>query len=84
MIARTPDTTLAPLVPTPIPGVRVAPENASRIFEPLFTTKARGLGLGLALSKTLAQANGGDLTLVSGAGESARFTFTVPVSGAGA
>ena len=65
-------------------GPGVAPENASRIFEPLFTTKARGIGLGLALSKTLAQANGGDLTLVSGAGESARFTFTVPVSGAGA
>ena len=63
-------------------GPGVAAENASRIFEPLFTTKARGIGLGLALSKTLAQANGGDLTLVSGAGESARFTFTVPVFGA--
>lgn len=65
-------------------GPGVAPENASRIFEPLFTTKARGIGLGLALSKTLAQANGGDLTLVSGVGESARFAFTVPVSGASA
>ncbi len=62
-------------------GPGVPPENASKIFEPLFTTKARGIGLGLALSKTLAQANGGDLTLVSEAGESARFAFTVPVSG---
>lgn len=62
-------------------GPGVPPENASKIFEPLFTTKARGIGLGLALSKSLAQANGGDLTLVSGAGESARFAFTVPVSG---
>jgi signal transduction histidine kinase len=62
-------------------GPGVPPENVSKIFEPLFTTKARGIGLGLALSKTLAQANGGDLTLVSGAGESARFAFTVPVSG---
>jgi signal transduction histidine kinase len=65
-------------------GPGVAPENAARIFEPLFTTKARGIGLGLALSKTLAQANGGDLTLVSAVGESARFAFTVPVSGASA
>ena len=62
-------------------GPGVAPENASKIFEPLFTTKARGIGLGLALSKTLAQANGGDLILISGAGESARFAFIGPVSG---
>jgi signal transduction histidine kinase len=62
-------------------GPGVPPENADRIFEPLFTTKARGIGLGLALSKTLAQANGGDLTLVSRAGESATFAFAVPVSG---
>jgi signal transduction histidine kinase len=62
-------------------GPGVPPEHTSKIFEPLFTTKARGIGLGLALSKTLAQANGGDLTLVSGAGESATFAFTVPVSG---
>jgi signal transduction histidine kinase len=63
-------------------GPGVPPEHAARIFEPLFTTKARGIGLGLALSKTLAQANGGDLTLISREGESAVFAFTVPVAGA--
>ena len=62
-------------------GRGIRPENMSKIFEPLFTTKARGIGLGLALSKTLAQANGGDLTLVSEAGESATFVFSLPVVG---
>ena len=36
---------------------------AAKIFEPLFTTKARGIGLGLAVSRSLAEANGGALTL---------------------
>jgi two-component system NtrC family sensor kinase len=61
------------------PGIR--PEHVSKIFEPLFTTKARGIGLGLAVSKSLAQANGGDLALVSAPGQGARFAFTVPVAG---
>ena len=61
------------------PGIR--PEHVGKIFEPLFTTKARGIGLGLAVSKSLAQANGGDLALVSAPGQGARFAFTVPVAG---
>jgi signal transduction histidine kinase len=61
------------------PGIR--PEDVAKIFEPLFTTKARGIGLGLAVSKSLAQANGGDLRLVSVPGQGARFAFTVPVAG---
>ncbi|HEX7937451.1 MAG TPA: ATP-binding protein [Gemmatimonadaceae bacterium] len=42
-------------------GPGVPPENLDKIFEPLYTTKARGIGLGLAVSRTLARANGGDL-----------------------
>jgi signal transduction histidine kinase len=65
-------------------GPGIAAGNESRVFEPLYTTKAGGTGLGLALSKSLAQANGGDLRLVSQAGEGARFVFTLPVTGPGA
>jgi signal transduction histidine kinase len=61
-------------------GPGVAAEHQTRIFEPLFTTKARGIGLGLALSKSLVQANGGDLELVSRTGEGATFAFTLPVA----
>ena len=54
---------------------------AIKVFEPLFTTKARGIGLGLAVSKSLAQANDGDLALVSAPGEGACFALTLPVAG---
>jgi len=54
------------------------PENVrARIFEPLFTTKARGIGLGLAVSRSLAEANGGTLTLEPSE-QGARFTLTLP------
>ena len=62
-------------------GPGVAPENVHKIFEPLFTTKARGIGLGLALSKSLAQANGGDLVLVQERGHGATFAFLMPIAG---
>ena len=65
-------------------GKGVHADHMSKIFEPLFTTKARGIGLGLAVSKALAQANGGDLSLVSGPGESATFAFTLPIEGSAA
>lgn len=61
-------------------GPGVAPENLERIFEPLFTTKSRGIGLGLAVSKSLAQANGGDLAVTSAPGMGATFIFAMPAA----
>lgn len=61
-------------------GPGIPREHFLKVFEPLFTTKARGIGLGLALSKSLAQANGGDLALVSAPDQSATFAFTLPVA----
>ena len=61
-------------------GPGIPREHFSKVFEPLFTTKARGIGLGLALSKSLAQANGGDLALVSAPDQSATFAFILPVA----
>jgi len=60
-------------------GPGVPKENLEKIFEPLFTTKARGIGLGLAVSRTLARANGGDL-VVSNTGGGAVFRLTLPVA----
>ena len=62
-------------------GPGISRENVGKIFEPLFTTKPSGVGLGLALSKSLAQANGGDLALVSGPDQSATFAFFMPAEG---
>ncbi|MBS1251653.1 MAG: Globin-coupled histidine kinase [Anaerolineales bacterium] len=46
-------------------GAGIAPENMGKIFEPLFTTKAKGIGLGLAISKKLVEANGGQIRVES-------------------
>jgi len=61
-------------------GPGMTPELMAKIFEPLFTTKARGIGLGLAVSRSLAANNGGDLTVVSQAGAGATFTLTLPAA----
>lgn len=60
------------------PGIR--PELVDRIFEPLFTTKARGIGLGLSVSRELVQANGGAIRVWSEPGRGATFIVTIPVA----
>ncbi len=49
-------------------GVGIAPENLSRISEPLYSTKARGLGLGLAIVRAILDKNRGSLRVTSEVG----------------
>jgi PAS domain S-box-containing protein len=60
-------------------GEGITPENMARIFEPLFTTKSKGIGLGLAVSKKLAEANGGRIEAKSELGKGSTFTLYLPV-----
>ncbi len=46
-------------------GKGIAPEHMEKLFQPLFTTKSRGIGLGLAFSKNLTEANGGRIGVES-------------------
>ncbi len=62
-------------------GSGISPENMDQLFEPLFTTKARGIGLGLAVSKKLALANNGRIEVRSVLGKGSTFTLYLPVSG---
>ncbi len=55
-------------------GKGIAHENLSRITEPLFSTKARGIGLGLAISRAIIEKHKGELRVQSEAGHGATFT----------
>jgi signal transduction histidine kinase len=55
-------------------GVGIDPKNLNRIMEPLFSTKARGLGLGLALSRAILDKNKGSLQAASQLGKGSTFT----------
>jgi two-component system sensor histidine kinase AtoS len=59
-------------------GVGIAPENLAKIFNPFFTTKAQGQGLGLAVCKRLVEAQGGTINVKSAIGDGSTFTITMP------
>lgn len=59
-------------------GCGVPQENIKRLFEPLFSTKARGIGLGLAVSKNLVEVNGGSIEAESKEGKGSTFTVILP------
>ncbi|MEW6714650.1 MAG: ATP-binding protein [Nitrospirota bacterium] len=61
-------------------GKGISPENIEMLFQPLFTTKARGIGLGLVISRRFAEANNGKLDVESREGKGATFTVTLPVA----
>jgi signal transduction histidine kinase len=61
-------------------GPGVAPEAKDRIFEPFFSTRGRGLGLGLPICREVLRAHGGEIVEV-GAGGGAHFVLLLPVSG---
>ncbi len=61
-------------------GSGVPPEIASRIFDPYFTTKPNGSGLGLATSEAIVRKHGGTITLESSPGRGARFRVFLPAS----
>jgi PAS domain S-box-containing protein len=60
-------------------GPEIAPDLARRIFEPFFTTKAEGIGMGLAISRSIIESHGGHLSQVP-ASHGAVFQFTLPVA----
>ncbi len=60
-------------------GAGITTENMKKIFEPLFTTKAKGIGLGLAVSRKLAEANDGRIEVESEAGRGSSFHLLLPI-----
>jgi len=61
-------------------GPGITAENLPRVFEPFFTTRDGGLGLGLSLSQTLAEGFGGRLTAHHGVPRGAELLLTLPLA----
>ena len=61
-------------------GYGISPEHMDQLFEPLFTTKARGVGLGLAICKKLVEGHGGSIQVTSQPGEGSTFTIVLPAA----
>lgn len=56
-------------------GTGIAPEDLHRILEPLYSTKAKGLGLGLSLARAILEKNQGSLRVASTPGQGSTFTI---------
>jgi two-component system sensor kinase FixL len=56
-------------------GTGISPENLQKVLEPLFTTKARGMGLGLSITLAIVEKNQGKLSVESELGTGSRFTI---------
>ena len=61
-------------------GCGIPPEKMERIFEPFFTTKAEGMGMGLAICRTIITAHGGRLWAANNPKRGAAVQFTLPAS----
>jgi PAS domain S-box-containing protein len=60
-------------------GEGISPENHRKLFQPLFTTKVKGIGLGLVACKNLVEANNGRIDVESRIGEGTTFTLILPI-----
>jgi signal transduction histidine kinase len=60
-------------------GPGLATATLERLFEPLYTTKPNGLGLGLCICRSIVEAHGGRLWATASAPRGAKFQFTLPV-----
>ena len=60
-------------------GTGMTPETQARVFEPFFTTRGQGTGLGRAIAMGVARAHGGSIEVGSKPGAGSEFVLTLPV-----
>jgi two-component system, LuxR family, sensor kinase FixL len=64
-------------------GPGLSPEVVNKLYQPFFTTKSTGMGLGLSLSKSIVEAHGGRLWATPHPNQGVTFYFTVPIEAKG-
>jgi PAS domain S-box-containing protein len=64
-------------------GTGIPPEQFPRLFRSFFTTKPGGMGIGLAMCRSIIEAHGGSIDAANVPDGGARFRFTLPVGGPG-
>jgi signal transduction histidine kinase len=62
-------------------GIGLDPQQAERIFDSFYTTKPKGMGLGLSISRSIVEAHGGRLWASPNTGYGTTFQFTLPAAG---
>ena len=65
-------------------GIGLPPERTDKVFEAFFTTKPRGTGMGLSISRSIIESHGGRLWATVNADRGATFQFTLPLERAAA
>ena len=60
-------------------GTGLATDKLDKIFQPFYTTKSEGLGMGLSISRSIVEAHGGTLRAKNNPDRGATFYFTIPV-----
>ena len=67
-----------------LPHLCVRSSVFDRIFDPFYTTKSHGMGMGLSICRSIIEIHGGRLTVARGEPEGAVFQVALPIGGIGA
>ena len=59
-------------------GLGISPENVGRLFDPFYTTKPDGMGMGLSICRSIVEAHGGRIWATANVPQGAAFHVTIP------